>query len=63
MSDMYWRKNQQTIGGDYVRGRGINGLITGIDMNDKEKMKKSLYRNDLLNQMDDNKLRRIDRYH
>jgi hypothetical protein len=62
LRDWYWRGDSK-IGGDYVRGPGINGMLTGIDPNDKDKLKKALYRNDLLNQMDDNKLRRIDRYH
>lgn len=30
---------------------------------DESKLKKTLYRNDLLNQMDDNKLRRVEKYH
>lgn len=67
MSDWYWRGRNNYLGGssvgggDYIRGRGINGLLVA-DLNDPNKLKKSLYRNDLLNQMDDNKNRRLERY-
>ena len=30
---------------------------------DADRLKKTLYRNDLLNQMDDNKVRKVERYH
>jgi hypothetical protein len=47
LSDWYWGGRNQYLGGDYMRGRGINSL--GIaDLNDPEKIKKALYRNDLL---------------
>eukprot|EP00347_Sterkiella_histriomuscorum_P017375 403349625 len=62
LSDWYWRGRNQYLGGDYVRGRGgVTGLGIG-DLNDPDKVKKALYRNDLLNQMDDNKVRRLERY-
>jgi len=35
------------LGLTYSRGRGINGLLTG-DYSDADRMKKALYRNDLL---------------
>ena len=60
LSDWYWRGGR--VGGDYIRGRGINGLLVGADTLDEAKLKKALYRNDLLNQMDDNKLRRVEKY-
>lgn len=44
-----------------MRGRGISALGLA-DLNDPEKIKKALYRNDLLYQMDDNKLRRVEKY-
>lgn len=51
-------------GSDYIRGRGITGLSSGLgDYTDKEKFKKALYRNELLGQMDDNKSRRVEKYH
>ena len=49
------------VGLEYSRGRGINGLLTG-DYLDADRLKKSLYRSDLLSQMDDNKLRKLERY-
>lgn len=49
-------------GGDYIRGSGLNSLLGGIDVLEKDKLKKNLYRNDLLNQMDDNKLRKVEQY-
>ncbi|CDW76693.1 UNKNOWN [Stylonychia lemnae] len=72
-SDQYWRGGKYGwLGGDYLRGgdyyrgdfargRGIHGLLPG-ELNDPEKIKKALYRHDLIHQMDDNKLRRYDRY-
>ncbi|CDW86426.1 UNKNOWN [Stylonychia lemnae] len=49
------------LGLTYSRGRGMNGILTG-DYTDAERLKKSLYRSDLLNQIDDNKLRRVEKY-
>jgi hypothetical protein len=40
----------------------MNSLLVGGDTMDENKLKKTLYRNDLLNQMDENKLRRAERY-
>eukprot|EP00347_Sterkiella_histriomuscorum_P015493 403356821 len=45
----------------FNRGAGINSLLTGEYL-DADRLKKTLYRNDLLTQMDDNKLRRVERY-
>lgn len=45
-----------------MRGRGVNSLLVGMDTTDEAKLRKKLYGNDLLNQMDDNKLRRVERY-
>ncbi len=49
LSDWYWRGGRQGIGGDYVRGRGVNSLLVGLDTTDEAKLKKKLYGNDLLN--------------
>lgn len=40
----------------------MNSLL-GTDVMDKERLKKAMYRNDLLSQMDHNNMRRSDRYH
>ena len=48
--------------GDYRRGaRQVNGLLWGESL-EGDKLKKHLYRNDLLSQIDDNKVRRYDKY-
>jgi len=76
-SDHYWRGGKYNwLGGDYLRGdlyrgdlyrgdflrgRGLHGLLPH-ELNDPEKVKRSLYGRDLLYQMDDNKLRRYEKY-
>lgn len=49
LSDWYWRGGRYGVNGDYVRGRGVNGLFLGAGDLEGDKLKKALYRNDLLN--------------
>ena len=50
LSAHYWGRSPG-IGGDYVRGTGINSLLYGVssDTVDKDKLKKALYGRDLIN--------------
>jgi hypothetical protein len=61
LSNFYQAKLYNDFNGDYRRGRHMNGLLIGDHM-DGDMLKKALYRNDLLGQMDDNKYRRIEKY-
>ena len=50
LADLYLNRHWDPLRGDYVRGVGLNSLlIGGVDLTDKDKLKKTLYRNDLLN--------------
>ena len=57
----YLRGGGDYYGRDFLRGRGLNGLLPG-EMNDPEKVKSALYGRDLMYQMDDNRLRRYEKY-
>jgi hypothetical protein len=49
-ADLYWNRSRGIAGGDYIRGSGLNSILYGSpDLMDKDKLKKTLYRNDLLN--------------
>ena len=55
LSNFYQSKLYNDFNGDFRRGRHMNGLLMGEHM-DGDRLKKALYRNDLMGQMDDNKM-------
>lgn len=66
MSDWYWYNYLRGEPGDYHRGRSLSNLHLGTlassQLYDKNKLKKELYRNDLLNQIDDNRVKKYERF-
>ena len=64
-SDWYWAKQKDGLKGDYIRGdhsrgSGYTSILGKSADVEGDRLKKTLYRNDLLSQMDGNRMKRID---
>ena len=66
-SDWYWGRMKDPLKGDYTResygrGGGFTSLLGRSSDPDAERLKKTLYRNDLQSQIEGNRVKRIEQY-